>query len=68
MQTIKLEVEESKIDLVLNIISSLKDDIIKRYEVLDRDKEQEELISISNRSFDEIWNNEEDSIYDKYLK
>jgi hypothetical protein len=34
MQTIKLEIEDSKVDIVLNIIKSLKSDIIQKYEVI----------------------------------
>ena len=33
MHTIKLEIEDSKVDVVLNIIKSLKEDVITRYEV-----------------------------------
>ncbi len=34
MSTIKLEVEDSRLDIVLNIIQNLKDDLISKYEVI----------------------------------
>ena len=34
MQTIKLEVEDSKVDIVLNIIENLKSDVISKYKVI----------------------------------
>jgi len=34
MQTIKLEVEDSKVDIVLNIIENLKSDVISKYKVV----------------------------------
>ena len=34
MQTIKLEIEDSKVDIVLNIIQNLKDNIITKYEIV----------------------------------
>ena len=68
MRTIKLEIEDSKLDIVLNIIQSLKDDIVKKYEVINEDKDQKHFIEISQESLQKIWDNKEDSIYDKYLK
>ena len=68
MRTIKLEVEDSKLDIVLNIIQNLKDDVVKRYEILNEDKDQRDFIEISQKSLKKIWDNKEDSIYDKYLQ
>ena len=67
MTTLQLEIEDSKLDIVLNIINSLKDDIIKRYEVKSDTKENNDFIAISQDSLEKIWDNEEDSVYDKYL-
>jgi len=67
MTTLQLEIEDSKLDIVLNIINSLKDDIIKRYEVKSDTKENNDFITISQDSLEKIWDNEEDSVYDKYL-
>ena len=67
MRTIKLEIEDSKLDIVLNIIQNLKDDVVKKYEVINEDKDQKDFIEISQKSLKKIWDNEEDSIYDKYL-
>ena len=67
MATLQLEIEDSKLEVVLNIINSLKDDIVKKYEVKSDVNEQNHFISISHNSLEKIWNNEEDSVYDKYL-
>ena len=67
MHTIKLEIEDSKVDIVLNIIKSLKEDVITRYEVIADKKESKDFINISQQSLEKIWDNEEDSVYDKFL-
>jgi len=67
MRTIKLEIEDSKLDIVLNIIQNLKEDVVKKYEVINEDKDQKDFIEISQKSLKKIWDNEEDSIYDRYL-
>ena len=68
MQTIKLEIEDSKVDIVLNIIQNLKDNIITKYEIVSEIKEHQDFINISEKSLEKIWDNQEDSIYDKFLK
>jgi len=67
MQTIRLEIEDSKLDTVLNIINSLKEDVVTRCEVITDKKESKDFINISQQSLENIWDNEEDSIYDKFL-
>ncbi len=67
MKTLQLEIEDSKLDIVLNIINSLKDGIVKKYEVKSDTREENDFISISETSLEKIWDNEEDSVYDKYL-
>jgi len=67
MQTIRLEIEDSKLDIVLNIINSLKEDVVTRYEVITDKKESKDFINISQQSLENIWENEEDSVYDKFL-
>lgn len=68
MRTIKLEIEDSKLSIVLNIIQNLKDGVIAKYEVVDEnDKEEKDFMKISQKSLEKIWDNQEDSIYDKYL-
>lgn len=67
MQTIKLEIEDNKLDIVLNIIKNLKDDVITKYEVLNEQKESKDFINISQNSLEKIWDNNEDSVYDKFL-
>jgi len=67
MQTLKLEVEDSKMDIVLNIIKNLKDDIVLKYEVINNNMEQKDFIKISKPSLQNTWDNKEDSVYDKFL-
>lgn len=67
MHTIKLEIEDSKVDIVLNIIKSLKEDVITKYEVIADKKESKDFINISQQSLEKTWDNEEDSVYDKFL-
>ena len=66
MRTIKLEIEDSKLDIVLNIIQNLKDDVVKKYEVINEDRDQKDFIEISQGSLKQIWDNQEDSVYDRY--
>jgi len=44
MQALKLEIEDSKVNIVLNIIDNLKDDIIKSYEIVNISIDEEEYI------------------------
>lgn len=67
MQTIKLEIEDSKVDVVLNIIQNLKDNVITNYEIISEQKESKDFINISEKSLETVWSNEEDSVYDKFL-
>lgn len=67
MQTIRLEIEDSKVDVVLNIIQNLKDNIITKYEIINNQKESKDFMNISEKSLETIWDNQEDSIYDKFL-
>ena len=66
MQTIKLEIEDSKVDIVLNIIQNLKDNIITKYEIVSEIKEHKDFVNISEKSLEKIWDNQEDSTYDKF--
>jgi len=68
MHTLKLEIEDSKLDIVLNIINNLKDNIVTKYEVVNENREEQDFISISKTSLSKVWDNKEDSVYDKYLK
>jgi len=67
MQTIKLEIEDSKVDIVLNVIENLKSNIILKYEIINQNSEQKDFAKISNQSFSKIWDNKEDSVYDRFL-
>jgi hypothetical protein len=68
MHTLQLEVEDSKLGVILNIIDNLKDNIVNNYEIIDEKTEQKDFSNISELSFRKIWDNEEDSVYDKYLQ
>jgi len=68
MHTIKLEVEDSKLDIVMNIIQNLKENIIIKYEMVDDMNEDKSFINISQKSLEKSWDNKEDAIYDKFLK
>ncbi|MDD2652900.1 MAG: hypothetical protein PHX44_07605 [Sulfurimonas sp.] len=68
MQTIRLEVEDSKLSIVLNLIANLKDSVIAKYEVVNETKESRDFINISQTSFEKTWDNQEDSVYDKFLQ
>lgn len=67
MQTITLKVEDSKLVTVLNILDNLKENLIAKYEVGLSKKELEDFQKLANKSFEDIWDNSEDEIYDKYL-
>ena len=67
MKTIKLEVEDSNLDIVLNIVKNLKEDIISKYEVINDSIESKDYHRISEETLTHIWDNNEDSVYDKYL-
>jgi len=68
MQTIKIQVEDSKIDIVLNIIQNLKYNVIAKYEVVNENIETKDFVNISTKSLESVWNNSEDAVYDKFLK
>jgi hypothetical protein len=67
MKTIKLEVEDSKLDIVLNIVKNLKEDIVSKYEVINNSIENKDYHRISEETLTKIWDNKEDSVYDRYL-
>jgi len=67
MQTIRLEIEDSKVDIVLNIIQNLKDNIITKYELINTQQESKEFTKLSQSSFSTVWDNKEDEVYDKFL-
>ncbi|MFP4333384.1 MAG: hypothetical protein ACLFQJ_08785 [Campylobacterales bacterium] len=68
MQTVKLDVEDSKLDVVLTIIQNLKDNVVANYEVISDKKESKDFVNLSQKSFEKIWENKEDSKYDRFLK
>ena len=67
MKTIKLEVEDSKLDTLLTIVKNLKEDVVFGYEVINDSIENKDYHRISEEALMQIWDNNEDSVYDKYL-
>ena len=67
MQTIKLHIEDSKVDTILNIINSLKSNIVTSYEIINDSSEEKEFQKLSASEFQKIWDNKKDSVYDKHL-
>jgi hypothetical protein len=68
MSTIKIEVDDSKVDIVLNIIKNLKENIVSKYEVVSDTTEQKDFIRLSQKPLKKIWDNKEDSDYDRFLQ
>jgi hypothetical protein len=68
MQTIQLEVEDSKVDVILTIIKNLKDNVVKKYEIIGQADEIKQFNSLSHSKLNTIWDNLEDSDYDRFLK
>ncbi len=68
MQTIKLHIDDSKVNVFLNIINSLRKDIVSSYEVIDENSQEKEFRNLSEKTLQHIWDNKEDCVYDKYLQ
>jgi hypothetical protein len=68
MQTLIIDVKDNKLDILLTIIKNLKDDVIERYHIDSREEENSDFIKLSNTTLEKVWDNEEDNVYDKYLK
>lgn len=67
MKTLMIEVEDNKLDVLLNVIKSLKTDIVKSYQVKNDEYLSKDFMQISNSSLEKIWDNKEDSVYDKFI-
>ena len=68
MHTLIIDVKDNKLDIILTIIKNLKDDVIERYHIDSKEEENTDFMKLSNVTLEKIWDNEEDSVYDKYLK
>lgn len=72
MQTITLEVKDNYLNNTLEILHGLKDIMIDKITVKENEqfvrKEEDDFITLSNSSLEQIWDNKEDLIYDKFLK
>ena len=67
MQTITLHIEDSKVETILNIINSLKSNIVSSYEIRSEVSEEKEFQKPSDPELQKVWDNSEDSVYDKFL-
>ncbi len=68
MHTIKLEVQESIYAHIIYLLSSLnKKEICILEDKKVEDSEIKEFINFSQTSLEKDWNNQEDSVYDKFL-
>ncbi|MEA2048969.1 MAG: hypothetical protein U9O64_11065 [Campylobacterota bacterium] len=68
METITIDVKDNKMDIVLTIIKNLKDDVIEGYHLNRDSQESNDFMKLSNNAMERVWDNKEDSVYDKYLK
>ncbi len=68
MQTLIIDVKDNKLDVVLTIIKNLKDDVIESYHIDSKKQESTDFMKLSNVALEKVWDNKEDSVYDKYLK
>ena len=68
MQTLIIDVKDNKLDIVLNIIKNLKDDVIESYYIDSKKQENIDFMKLSNTALEKVWDNKEDSVYDKFLK
>ena len=67
---IQLEVKDNYIENVLSLLDSIKDIMLENI-ILDTNiqkKEDEFYTKLSITTFEDIWDNEEDAVYDKFLK
>lgn len=70
MRTIKLKVSDSIYSHLMFFLKNLKTDeleIIEDVQKNDKDDEIYDISKLSNKSFENIWENREDEVYDKYL-
>ena len=68
MHTIKLEVQESVYAHIMYLLSNLnKKEICIVEDKKIEDSETKEFIKLSEMSFRKDWDNQEDSVYDKFL-
>jgi len=72
MQTIQLQVKDNYVKNTLEILNGLKDVMIEnitiKYSDIEQNKEDEYFTKVSFNSIEKCWDNNEDSVYDKFLK
>ena len=72
MRTIQLEIEDNYFNNTLKLLNNLKalmtENITIKYNNLTKDEELKNFSILSNSSLENIWDNSEDAIYDKYLE
>ncbi|MEA2017520.1 MAG: hypothetical protein U9N59_03645 [Campylobacterota bacterium] len=72
MQTIQLQVKDNYVKNTLEILNGLKDVMIEnitiKYSDIEKSKEDEYFTKVSFGSMEKCWDNDEDRVYDKFLK
>ncbi len=68
MKQIILQVEDNKTEILLQIIDNLKSDLIKSYLLKPLKDEKNDFNQLSDPTLTKIWDNKEDSDYDKFLQ
>jgi len=72
MQTIQLEVKDAYVENTLEILNGLKnimiDKITLKYNDTQITNEKEYFNQLSHNSLEKSWDNNEDAIYDQFLK
>ncbi len=68
MQTITIDVKDNNLDIILTIIKNLKNDVVESYHVNSKEQERIDFMKLSNTALEKVWDNQEDSVYDKFIK
>jgi len=67
MEAVKIYVEDGKSQDLIKYLKNLKKDLVKKIEIFKEKNELDSFNNLSLKSFEKIWDNKEDSIYDRFL-
>ena len=69
MSTVILEINDNYLDKTLEVLNALKDVMIIDIKLQEEhNSEEKDFMALSDKSFEKVWDNEEDSVYDKFLE
>jgi hypothetical protein len=70
MSTVILEIKDDYLDKTLEVLNALKGVMIEDIKIKEEkfDDEKKDFIKLSNAHLNKVWDNKEDSIYDRFLK